>query len=336
MEPRKEKTISKKARDSGRGISRKNSVLKAKMDELTMTKDELKKAKDTAMQSWLDSKPLLDELEKVKAALATAHKRSSMSTIVISELEVQLETTNLTIRAKKQQELEATRTIDQLTQAIERGTGDREALELHIDERRRLRSKLKQLLRVRRQTHRALSLALHATRAEMEAATVAAEEAKQHIEHTEKTKETVQLTHEEYRALKRRAREETLLAEQRVSEAGEQRAAAEASRHKALTRKYTREVALASAPAALVEQDVDVRPEAEEGAEDAIEGPVLPKAWVRAGARITVESNRVGTARGMRGARTGGKRKILKKKKKPSIFQQIKSFIVRTINRLFG
>lgn len=43
----------------------KDTPLKAEMDELARTREELKKAKDSAMQSWLDSKPLLDELEKV-------------------------------------------------------------------------------------------------------------------------------------------------------------------------------------------------------------------------------------------------------------------------------
>ncbi|KAI6703572.1 hypothetical protein NL676_012708 [Syzygium grande] len=36
------------------------------LTQLTRTKDEIKKARDRAMQSWLDSRPILDELYKLQ------------------------------------------------------------------------------------------------------------------------------------------------------------------------------------------------------------------------------------------------------------------------------
>lgn len=51
----------------------------------------------------------------------------------------------------------------------------------------------------------------------MEAANAAAEDTQQHIKRTEKIEGTVQLTRDEYQALKRRAKEETSLADWRVS-----------------------------------------------------------------------------------------------------------------------
>lgn len=64
-DPQEEKTGLNNAR-APRGLSHKNTVLKAEMDELTRAREDIKKAKDSAMQSWLDSKPLLYDLEKVR------------------------------------------------------------------------------------------------------------------------------------------------------------------------------------------------------------------------------------------------------------------------------
>lgn len=83
------------------------------------------------IQSSIDPRNLQIQ---VKAALASAQYQSSISAVVISELENGIKITNSTIQAKKKQKLEATKTIDQLTQAIERVNGDEEAFELHIDE----------------------------------------------------------------------------------------------------------------------------------------------------------------------------------------------------------
>ena len=95
------------------------------------------------------------------------------------------------------------------------------------------RSKLKQTLRLRRQTLRALQLTLRAVRKEPEAIGASAAEALRYIDHPEPDNSPVQLTQEDYYALKRKTKEETSL---RVSVAMEQKVTKEAGRNLALTR----------------------------------------------------------------------------------------------------
>lgn len=80
------------------------------------------------------------------------------------------------------------------------------------------------------------------------------------------------------------------------------------------------------------EVELDEAPEERERAEDAIGGSVFPKAQAQA----TAETDKLGTAREMKRTRSRQRRKIVKKKRKPSIFQQVKNFLLRSIDRLFG
>ncbi|KAF5200355.1 hypothetical protein FRX31_010055 [Thalictrum thalictroides] len=208
-----------------------------KMDELSNTKEEIKKARERVVQSWLDSKPLIDQLEKLQLDLKNAKTRSSMATVVIPELETHLETTNASIQFKKENEIETRATIEELGKSLEKVHDEMEALKVETDNKRRARAKLKQEVRLRKQTLRSLQLTLRAVRIESEALRSSAADALFHISKSNTDDEaTVQLTHEEYQALTRRANEEMELTDWRVSVSMEQKHAAEASQDEALRR----------------------------------------------------------------------------------------------------
>ncbi|EEF40001.1 conserved hypothetical protein [Ricinus communis] len=204
--------------------------------ELIEIREELYRAKDSAMQSWLDSKPLIDELEKLQAGLASSKNRTSMSNIVISELESQLEAISIEVRTKVEDETKAKEMINELSQALEEKYKESEAIKLDADEERRARSKLKQVLRIRTQTLRTLQLTLQAIRIESEAFGASAVDAVGHIKGSRTDYTVVRVGQGEYYALESRAKEKTALAEWRVSVSMEQKLAAEESRNFALSR----------------------------------------------------------------------------------------------------
>ncbi|KAL4379470.1 hypothetical protein GQ457_02G007710 [Hibiscus cannabinus] len=227
-----------KPRDSNTG---NHDTLEAKITELQKTKEELKRAKDNATDSWLDSKPLIDELERLKSELTIAQNQNSISDNMILELESQLETIVNDIRAKREEELRAVKTVNEMNRLLEQTREELEQLKADKDEERRTRSKLKNTLRLKRQTLRTLQLTLRAVRIESEAFGASAAKAVQYIDHPESDNSPVELTQEDYYALKRRAKEETSLANWRVSVAMEQKANAEVARISALKRlKETR------------------------------------------------------------------------------------------------
>ncbi|KAK6128950.1 hypothetical protein DH2020_037324 [Rehmannia glutinosa] len=81
-----------------------DDLLTKKIAELEKIKEDLKQAKDDAMQSWLDSRPLVDELEKMQAELASAKARVLKANTTISELQAQLGTTDMCIKSAKEDE----------------------------------------------------------------------------------------------------------------------------------------------------------------------------------------------------------------------------------------
>ncbi|KVI02669.1 Protein of unknown function DUF827, plant [Cynara cardunculus var. scolymus] len=209
-------------------------VLSDKIEELHRTNEELKQAKDEAMQSWLDSRPLIDELERLQSGLADAKEQSDNG--LVSKLESELMEIHLTIRAKKEEELKAGTEINHMTRASEALREEMERIKLETDEIRRTRSKMRKGIKLRRQRLRTLKLTLRAVRLESEAYAASAAAAVDQIgrarslDHTD----TIELTQEDYFALTRRAKEETSLADWRVVVATEQRVVAEESRDSAL------------------------------------------------------------------------------------------------------
>ncbi|KAL7193216.1 hypothetical protein ACSBR2_024930 [Camellia fascicularis] len=316
----------------------RNYLFEIKMAELQKTKDELKRAKDEAMQSWLDSRPLIDELEKLQSSLDATKNRNTMSAIVVSDLEAQLETTTASIRSKKDDELRIRATINKINQALDQTREEMEQLKLEKDEEKRARSELKQVLRLRKQTFRALQLTLRAIRLESEAFGSSAADALHYIKHSETDSTMVQLTQEDYCALTRRAKEETSLAEWRLSVSTEQRNVAEASRDSALRRLKELQTDNRLSKRKMknkIEGDTTRDAEEEQDSRRRVVDQVdnTETAFPKARAKLMADSSQGNPQQQLRKPRN--KNRIFKKKKQ-SIFVRISNFLVRKITRLFG
>lgn len=316
-----------------------SDLLKARIAELTRTKGEIKKARDGATQSWLDSRPLLDELEKLQATVESARSRASVSSVLVSELQSKLESTEASIQAKKRDELEATKEVNELTLELDRTRGRTDALKQEIDEGRRVRQKLKQVLRVTRQRLRALQLGLRAVRIEAEAAGESEAEAARLMNCAQQESGVASLSGKEYWELVWRAEEEESLAEWRVAASMEQKQAAEGSRDLALAR--LREAKGESRSSRRVKEEEKIEEEGD--SRDGVEGKasarvsVFPKARARA---MTGEADH-GGGRGRQSGRTGrdGQRKVARRRKNktpPSIFHNIRKFLAKSIAKIFG
>ena len=330
-----------RARESGSN----SHELEAKRAELTRTKEELERSKDRATQSWLDSKPLIDELEKLKSGLESAKNRSSMSNIVISDLQSQFDSVNMSIKLRKKEEVKAKMKTTEIYLALDQTREEMESLKLETDEERRARSKLKQVLRLKRQRLRTLQLTLRAIRIETEAFGASAAEALHHIKRSEMDDTKIQLIHEEYQALTRRAKEEKSLADWRVSVSMEQKLVAEARRNSA-SRRLKELHSHNRSRRGMGEENItrDGNIIAEEEEQDLMIMAETQKvnnkqiAFPPAQARVIAESTRRNPPRQFKRSKSNNRldEKKKKKKKKPSIFQQIKSFLLLKITSLFG
>ncbi|CAN6680184.1 unnamed protein product [Malus baccata var. baccata] len=125
------------------------------------TNEEIKKAKESIMQAWIDSRPLIDELELVKCGLACAENRYDKQEHQIQKGE--------------------TRMINGINQALDQTHQETERFKCDADEELQARSRLKQGLLIRRQTLRTLQLGLEAVRIEKEALVASKEEALKYI-----------------------------------------------------------------------------------------------------------------------------------------------------------
>lgn len=210
--------------------------LGSKMAELIKTKEELKKARESTMQLWLDSKPLIDELEKLKSGLASAENQCATPNTMISELKSQLEETNTSIKAKKEEELEARNMIDETNQAVDQTRQEIVSINLETEEEQKAILRMKQALRLRRQTLRTLQLTIRAVRIEKDATAASAAEALQYMNYSDMENPTVNISHEDYPGLTKRAHDEISLSDWRVLVCAEQKLAAEASRDEALAK----------------------------------------------------------------------------------------------------
>ena len=212
------------------------SILEAAKAELDEAKKELNRAKENAMQSWLDSKPLIDELEKQKTNLANAQENSNTPEIAIMELESQLEITQKSIKSKREDHHKTENMIYEINHALDQMCNDMERLKHNIKKEKQTRAKLKQTLHLRRRKVQTLQLTLQAVLLELDAVEVSTAKAVQLINHSENNTSDVQLSHRDYYDLKRRAEERISQANWRVSVSMEQKLAAEATREFALSR----------------------------------------------------------------------------------------------------
>ncbi|KAJ8764476.1 hypothetical protein K2173_006216 [Erythroxylum novogranatense] len=315
-------------------------TLQAKMVELIGTREELKQAKDSATESWLDSRPVIDELERLQSGLASAKNRTSMSNIVISELESQLEAIGREVRTKKEEELKATKLINELTQALDQEDEELQNIKGLRDEERRDRSKLKLVLKMKRQTLRTLQLTLRATRIETEAFGASAGEATRHINSAETENDVIELSQEEYYALTKRAKDEEALAEWRIDVSMEQKLAAEASRNLILSR--LRGLHSNGSSIRTINEDKLTEDDREDAIVEEEENDFkeeIEAVMLKTQNRSSSVSDGRKTSRksSINSSRSHNKKRLLKKKKKKkaSIFGQIKSFLVRSISKLF-
>ncbi|KAG8384422.1 hypothetical protein BUALT_Bualt04G0116300 [Buddleja alternifolia] len=214
-----------------------SNLLTAKTAELENLKENLKRAKDDAMQSWLDSRPIIDELEKMQSELSNAKDRVTKANTVISELQAQLCTTDMCIKSTKEEEEKFGIIINDKNQELHKKQEEMEQLKVKIDQKRRRRSKLRRVLRLKRQTLQTLQLTYEAIQLESEAFAMSAAQALRYINYSEEgNKIMVQLSQEEYEFLKREASEQTKLAEWRISVSLEEKRVAENNRDSAFKR----------------------------------------------------------------------------------------------------
>lgn len=290
-------------------------VLSDKIEELHKTNEELKQAKDEAMQSWLDSRPIIDELERLQSELANAKEESENNTLV-AKLESELMAINMKIRVKKEEELRSRTEINEMTKVSESVRAEMERIKLEINEGKRERSKMKMVIKMKRQTLRTLGLTLRAVRLEVEAYSAASEAALEQIGRSKVSDNTAttDMTQEEYFALMRQAKEETSLADWRVVVATEQRLAAEKSRDLALKRLNDPTFRVGSIKK---EKEVEM---SEKGALSSRAQTPFPRGQTK-----------LITHREMK--RDPSRRQVIKKR---SVFVKIKSFLARKIKYLFG
>ncbi|KAG9450831.1 hypothetical protein H6P81_010796 [Aristolochia fimbriata] len=220
---------------SGSAKSQK-AELKAALCELAHTKKEVEQARDAAAKSWLESKPLFDELDRIQLDLSKANSRVSKATTTISTIESQLVATNASIRSKQEDERERRRRIQEVKRHLDQRRGNVAMLHVEVTEERLAQTKLKQEHRFRRQSLQALQLRHRAARMETDICRASARSARRSIKHFKEEKPTVELQVEEYKELTRKANEQTTLADWRVSISMEQRRAAEKQQEKALRR----------------------------------------------------------------------------------------------------
>ncbi|KAK7386466.1 hypothetical protein VNO78_26712 [Psophocarpus tetragonolobus] len=212
------------------------NILEAAKAELAKAKKELNRAKESSMQSWLDSEPLIDELERQKSNLANAQKSSDASKATIAELESQLETIHMSIKSKREDQLNTELIIQEIHQALDNNRIDMESLKLEGKKEKQTLAKQKQTLHLRKQKVQTLQLTLQAVLLESNAVKESSAKALRQIKLSENQRDVGQLTNENYYALTRRAKERISRAKSRVSVSMEQKLAAEATRELVLSR----------------------------------------------------------------------------------------------------
>ncbi|KAK4393330.1 hypothetical protein Sango_1803800 [Sesamum angolense] len=318
-----------KMRGSGDDSS---DLLTAKRTELEKMKEDLRQAKDDAMQSWLDSRPLIDELEKMQAELARANDRLFKANITISELQAQLGTTDMCIKSTKEEEQKFRMMVNDKNQALHKAQEEMERLKMKMDQKRRRRSKLKLVLRLKRQTLQTLKLTYEALQLEAEAFGISAAQALNYINNSETANIMVQLTKEEYDFLKGEAKEQTSLAEWRISVSEEEKLAAENSRDLAFRRLqsiYPRNI---SSQRNMTEQTIRNEKSKKKTGEHAtrVGHQTNQRRFSKAQTNSPTRVNKGNTEQQLRNNRS-----YLVKKKKLSIFVRIRTFLVRKLSKYF-
>ncbi|KAL1564100.1 hypothetical protein AAHA92_06501 [Salvia divinorum] len=216
-----------------------NDLLTAKTAELQKAMEDLKQANEEAVQSWLDSRPLIDELEKRQAELKAMRARVDKANSNIAELQAQLGPTDMCIKSAKDEEQNMRMMINDLNQEVHMMQEETEQLKAKIVKKRRRISKLKLGLRLKRQTIETFELTCEAVELESQAFSTSLAQALYYINNSEAANVMIQLTQEEYSCLKQEANERISDAERRILESAEEKLAAEKARDLAFRRLHS-------------------------------------------------------------------------------------------------
>lgn len=138
------------------------SVLK----ELSGTRDEVDRAREAAVQAWLASMPLGEELEMLRTELAAAKNRLAATTAEIPPLKSFIKSTDSAIIAKQEEEGEKQAAVEELRLLVDRGRAELRRMRSEVAAAREAKDALEQRVFIRRQAARALQLVERAVAAE--------------------------------------------------------------------------------------------------------------------------------------------------------------------------
>lgn len=141
------------------------SVLK----ELSGTREEVERAREAAVQAWLVSMPLGEELERLRANLAAAKNRLASTAAEIPLLKSQIESTNGAIATRQEAAVRKKAAAEDLRRHVDGARAELRRLRAEVAASRGAKDALEQRVLVRRQAARALQLAERAIAAEAHA-----------------------------------------------------------------------------------------------------------------------------------------------------------------------
>ncbi|XP_066396512.1 uncharacterized protein [Miscanthus floridulus] len=141
------------------------SVLK----ELSGTREEVERAREAAVQAWLASMPLGEELERLRANLAAAKNRLAAMAAEIPLLKSQIESTNGAIATRQEATVRKKAAAEDLRRHVDGARAKLRRLRAEVAASRGAKDALEQRVLVRRQAARALQLAESAIAAEAHA-----------------------------------------------------------------------------------------------------------------------------------------------------------------------
>jgi len=151
--------------DADEPLSTTASVLK----ELSGTRQEVERAREAAVQAWLASMPLAEELERLRAELAAAKSRLAATASEIPPLKSLIESTNGAVAERQAEAAKKQAAEEDLRRRVDGARAELRRLRAEIAASRDAKDSLEQRVLIRRQAARALQLAERAVAAETHA-----------------------------------------------------------------------------------------------------------------------------------------------------------------------
>ncbi|CAD5196145.1 unnamed protein product [Musa acuminata subsp. malaccensis] len=186
------------------------------LEELVRTREEIKRARESAVQSWIDSMPSIDELESSRSVLSRTRNRVTMYTTAIASLCSLLNSTGRSIRHKQAEESNSKMAAAEMRQEAHRRREEMESLKVEMEEMGASRNKVKMKLQIKSQLLKALQLKLRAIDMEMEAVNESVDATLHQAKHLRADHKMIALSHEEYNVMCRRMEEEAAAASSRI------------------------------------------------------------------------------------------------------------------------